>query len=48
MTKSTRKKVKKTKKTARGQTKAAEYINSLLRLHKLQEVLLKRLHNEIR
>jgi hypothetical protein len=57
MTKSTRKKVKetttlmkkakKTKKTAKGQTKTAEYVSCLLELHKLQGVLLKQLEKEV-
>jgi len=41
------KKVKKSKKAAKGQTKTAEYIDCLLELHKLQGVLLKRLAKEI-
>lgn len=57
MTKSTRKrtkgaiqtkKVKKSKKTAEGQTKAAEYVSNLLELHKLQGVLLTQLDKEVR
>jgi len=53
MAKSTRKKAKKaipakkTKKPAEGQTKAAEYVNHLLELHKLQGVLLTRLKKEV-
>jgi len=41
------KKREKSKKTARGQTQAAEYVSHLLELHKLQGVLLTRLRNEI-
>ena len=41
------KKAKKTKKTARGQTKAAEYVSCLLELYNLQGVLLTRLRREI-
>lgn len=41
------KKREKSKKTARGQTQAAEYVSHLLELHKLQGVLLTRLHKEI-
>ena len=54
MTKSTRKKArkailaKKTKKTAKGQAKAGEYVSSLLELHKLQGVLLTQLDKEIK
>lgn len=44
MAKSTRKKAK---KTARGQTKAAEYVSCLLELHKLQGVLLNQLEKEV-
>ena len=56
MAKSARKKIKgtmpakeakKAKKSARGQTKAAEYVGNLLELHKLQGVLLGRLRREI-
>jgi len=53
MAKSARKKTKKvkpakkTKKMAASQTKAAEYISSLLELHKLQGVLLTRLKKQI-
>ena len=57
MTKSTRKKAKetttlmkkakKTKKTAKGQTKAAEYVSCLLELHKLQGVLLNQLEKAV-
>jgi hypothetical protein len=59
MTKSTRKKsrgttlakgakrAKKAQKTAKGQTKAAEYVSCLLELHKLQGTLLNRLRREI-
>ena len=39
--------VKKSNKIAAGQTKAGEYVTSLLELHKLQGVLLKRLEKEI-
>ena len=41
------KKAKKSQKTAKGQTKAAEYVGNLLELHKLQGVLLGRLRREI-
>jgi hypothetical protein len=59
MTKSARKKTKgtmpakgaqrakKAPKTAKGQTKAAEYVSCLLELHKLQGTLLTRLRSEI-
>ncbi len=50
-TKKSRKKAiltKKMKKTAKSQTKAAEYVSSLLELHKLQGVLLKRLDKEVK
>ncbi|MBA7631130.1 hypothetical protein ES703_38657 [subsurface metagenome] len=56
MAKSTRKKIKeavpskkakKIDRTAKGQTKAAEYVSHLLELHKLQGVLLKRLDKEV-
>ncbi len=59
MTKSTRKKIKGTRlvkgakgaervrKTAKSQTKAAEYVGSLLELHKLQGTLLGQLRREI-
>lgn len=48
-TKGTRlaKEMKKAKKTAKGQTKAAEYVGCLLELHKLQGVLLTQLKREI-
>ena len=38
---------KKTEKTARRQTKAAEYVSNLLQLHKLQGVLLAQLNKEV-
>ena len=38
---------KKSKKTAKGQTKAAEYISCLLELHKLQGILLTHLEREV-
>ena len=41
------KKAKKPQKTAKGQTKAAEYVGNLLELHKLQGVLLGRLRRAI-
>lgn len=41
------KKARKTKKNGKGQTKAAEYVNSLLELHKLQGVLLVQLDKEV-
>jgi hypothetical protein len=59
MTKSARKKIKgtmadkeakrakRTPKTAKGQTKAAEYTDCLLELHKLQGTLLTRLRREV-
>jgi hypothetical protein len=56
MTKSARKKTrgtmpakraKKAPKTAKGQTKATEYVSCLLELHKLQGVLLNRLRRKI-
>jgi hypothetical protein len=59
MAKSTRKKIKgarpakrakearKNRKTAKGQTKAAEYVGNLLELHKLQGTLLGWLRREI-
>jgi hypothetical protein len=59
MAKSTRKKVKeakmekeakgmkRTQKTAKGQTKAGEYTDCLLELHKLQGTLLTRLRKEV-
>ena len=40
-------KAKKPKKTTKGQTKAAEYVNCLLELHKLQGVLLAQLRKEV-
>jgi len=40
-------KAKKAEKTAEGQTKAAEYVNHLLELHKLQGALLTRLNKEV-
>jgi hypothetical protein len=57
MTKSARKKTrgtilakraKKAPKTAKGQTKATEYVSCLLELHKLQGVLLNQLSKEVR
>lgn len=54
MAKSKRKKMKATvsakkgKKTASGQTKAAEYVGHLLELHKLQGALLSRLDKEVK
>jgi len=53
MAKSARKKTKratstkKPKKVTEGQTKAAEYVGHLMELHKLQGVLLTRLHKEV-
>lgn len=53
MTKSKRKKIsqttkeKKVKKTIKIQTKAAQYTDCLLELHKLQGTLLTRLKNEV-
>jgi len=41
------KKVKKSKKATKGQTKTVEYIDCLLELHKLQGGLLKQLAKEI-
>jgi len=41
------KKARKAPKTAKGQTKAAEYADCLLELHKLQGTLLSRLRKEI-
>jgi hypothetical protein len=41
------KRAKRAPKTANGQTKAAEYVNCLLELHKLQGILLTRLRSEI-
>jgi hypothetical protein len=41
------KKVKKSKKAAKGQTRTTEYMDCLLELHKLQGVLLKQLAKEI-
>lgn len=41
------KRAKKAPKTAKGQTKTAEYVGCLLELHKLQGVLLNRLRREI-
>lgn len=38
---------KKSKKTSKGQTKAAEYLDCLLELHKLQGVLLAQLRKEV-
>ena len=38
---------KKSKKTSKGQTKAAEYLDCLLELHKLQGVLLVQLRKEV-
>jgi hypothetical protein len=38
---------KKSKKMTAGQTKAAEYVSNLLKLHKLQGTLLARLKKEI-
>jgi len=38
---------KKTKKSTKKQTKAMEYVNSLLELHSLQGVLLNRLSKEV-
>jgi len=40
-------KAKKTEKSTKGQTKAAEYVSHLLELHKLQGVLLARLNKEV-
>ncbi len=40
-------KTNKSKKTTTGQTKAAEYVSNLLKLHKLQGVLLARLSKEV-
>jgi hypothetical protein len=40
--------VKKTKKTKKPQTKAAQYVDHLLELHKLQGALLIHLDKEIR
>ena len=37
----------KTPRTTKGQTKASEYIDCLLELHKLQGVLLSHLHKEV-
>ncbi len=54
MAKSTRRKTKKpvlakrTKKTAKGQAKAAEYVSNLLELHKWQGTLLTKLDKEIK
>ena len=39
---------KKTKKVAKGRTKAAEYISCLQELHELQDVLLSHLQKEIK
>lgn len=50
MAKSTRKKTKPAttaKKTAKRQTKAAEYVDSLLELHKLQGLLLTKLRKQV-
>lgn len=53
MAKSARKRVKGTKptkkvrKTTKGRAKAAEYISSLLELHKLQGILLIHLKEEV-
>jgi len=50
MTKSTKKKArpaKKPLKTAKSQIEAAEFVNSLLRLHKLQGALLAQLKKQI-
>ncbi len=41
------KKAKKTRKTARDQTKAAEYVGHLLELHKLQGTLLTQLARKV-
>jgi len=41
------KEAKKALKTAKGQTKAAEYVSCLSELHKLQGVLLTRLRREV-
>ena len=41
------KKVKRSKKATKGQTKATEYIDCLWELHKLQGVLLKQLAREM-
>ena len=41
------KEAKKALKTAKGQTKSAEYVGCLLELHNLQGVLLTRLRREI-
>ncbi len=40
-------KTKKTEKSTKGQIKAAEYVSHLLKLHKLQGVLLERLKREV-
>lgn len=54
MPKSTRKKTKgatptkKTRKTSKNQRKAPEYVNHLLKLHKLQGILLVQLKKEVR
>jgi len=50
MAKSIRKKTKgakKAKKTTKARTKAAEYVDCLLELHKLQGTLLARLDREV-
>ena len=41
-------KAKRPKRVGRGQTKAAEYVSCLLKLHKLQGGLLNQLDKEIR
>ena len=41
------KKIKRAAKTNKCDRKAAEYVNSLLKLHKLQAVLLNKLNKEI-
>lgn len=38
---------KKKKKIAKGKTKAAEYVGSLLELHKLQGILLTQLEKQV-
>jgi hypothetical protein len=41
------KRAKRAPKITNGQTKAAEYVNCLLELHKLQDVLLHRLRRDL-
>ena len=39
---------KKSRRTTKGQTKAGEYVNHLMELHKLQGAVLRKLDKEVR